>query len=127
MRLTWKDGVTTLLAVAVVLVALAVVQEWGWPLLGSYRSGTVALAVLGLGMCALGGSTLQASAPRGPYFATTSMLGGLALIFAIWALVANTQEPFVALAIDTVLLWMVATLHHVVGSPRGRHAAMGTG
>lgn len=127
MGLTWKDGVSTLLAAAVVLVALAVVEEWGWPLLGSYRAGAVAIGVMGLGMCALGSSTQEASGPRGPYFATMSLLGALALVFAIWAIVADAKEPFVALAVDTVLLWMASTLHHLVSSPRGRHAAMGTG
>jgi len=126
MGLTWKDGVSTLLLVAIVLVALAVMQEWDWPLLDGYRAGAVAIGVMGLGMCALSGSTSQASEPRGPYFATMSLLGVLALVFAIWTLIADTQEPFVALAVDTVLLWVVATLHHIV-SPRGRHAAMGAG
>jgi len=125
MRLTWKDGVTTLLAVAVVLVTMSVVQGWDWPLLGSYRAGTVALVVLGMGMCATGGSTIQSFSMRNPYVATTSILGGLALAFAIWALVSNTEEPFVALAVDTVLLWLVSTMHHAIGSPQGRHAAAG--
>src|SRR3990172_11415356 len=78
MRLTWKDGVTTLFAVAVVLVTMSVVQGWDWPLLGSYRAGTVALVVLGMGMCATGGSTIQSLSMRNPYVATTSILAGLA-------------------------------------------------
>jgi len=125
MRLTWKDGVTTLLVVAIVLVTTAVVQGWDWPLLGSYRAGTVALVVLGMGMCATAGSTIQSFSMRNAYILTTSILGMLALVFAIWALISNTQEPFVALAIDTVLLWLVSTMHHAIGSPPGRHVALG--
>ena len=125
MHLTWKDGVSTLLVIAVVLVALAVVQDWGWPLLGSYRAGTVAIAILGLGMCALGGST-RTETFRGPFVATASVLGILALVFAVWALIADERAPFVALAVDTVLLWLVSTLHHALEAPTGRHAPAGT-
>lgn len=122
MRLTWKDGVTTLLAVATVLVALAVVQEWDWPLLGSVRAGTVALMAVGLGMCALGGSTVERSEARGPYFATLSMLGILALVLGVWALIAGTEEPFLALAIVSVLMWLASTMRHAIG---GRPATIG--
>jgi hypothetical protein len=115
MRLTWKDGVTTLLAIATVVVALAVVQDWGWPLLGSYRAGAVVLLAVGLGMCALGGSTVQRSEARGPYFATMSMLGLFALGFAIWTLIADAEGPFLGLAITSILMWLVSTLHHAVG------------
>jgi uncharacterized membrane protein len=126
MRLTWKDGITTLLVVAVVLVAMAVIQEWGWPLLGSYRAGGIVLLVLGMAMCTMSGST-QETSMRSPYTMTASILGVLALVLAIWTVIADTQAPLVALTIDIVLLWLVSTLHHVVASPSGRHAAMGTG
>jgi hypothetical protein len=124
MRLTWRDGVTTVLAVAVVLATMAVVEEWGWPLLGSYRAGGVVLLVLGFGMCALSGSS-QTTSMRSPYTVTTSILGVLALGFAIWAIIADTQAPFVALAIDIVLLWLVSTMHHAIGSPGRREPALG--
>jgi hypothetical protein len=115
MRLTWKDGVSTVLAVATIGVALAVVQERGWPLLGSYRSGAVVLLVMGLGMCALGGSTVDKSKTHGPYFATMSVLGFFALGFAIWAMIADAEGPFLGLAITSVLMWLISTMHHAVG------------
>jgi hypothetical protein len=31
MRLTWRDGITTVLAALVVLVTLAATQGWDWP------------------------------------------------------------------------------------------------
>ena len=125
MRLTWRDGVTTVLAAAIGVATFAVVQEWGWPLLGSYRAGAAVLLVMGFAMCALSGSS-QVTSMRSPYTIATTVLGGLALALAIWAMIANAQLPFVALAVDTLLLWLVATLHHAVGSPQGGRAALGT-
>lgn len=126
MRLTWKDGVTTVLAIGVVLATMAVVEGWGWPLLGTYRSGAAVLLVVGFGMCALSGSS-QTTSMRSAYTVTTSLLGVLALVFAIWAIVADTQAPFVALAIDIVLLWLVSTLHHAMRSPGKHEPALGAG
>ena len=45
--------VGTLLVGAAVLVGVAVISDWGWPLLGDYRAGTIALAVIGFAMCGL--------------------------------------------------------------------------
>jgi len=56
MRLTWRDGITTVLAALVVLVTLAATQGWDWPLLGSERAAVAALTVLGYAMCVFGGS-----------------------------------------------------------------------
>jgi hypothetical protein len=126
MRLTWKDGVATLLVIGVVLVALAVVQGWDWPLVGSYRAGTVAILAMGLGVCALGGSMLEREGAGGPYRATMSILGFAALAFGVWALIADAEEPFIALTVVTVLMWLVATLHHLVAASAGRHGALGT-
>jgi hypothetical protein len=122
MRLTWKDGVSTLLAIATVLATLAVVQDWGWPLLGSYRAGAAALLVLGIAMCALGDATAERSNIRSPYVVTMNVLGFLALGFGVWALIADAKEPFLALAFTSVLMWAASTLHHAV---RTRPAALG--
>ena len=63
MRLTWRDGVAALFAVVVGLITLAVTQGWGWPLLGSYRAGIVALALVGVPMCLIGGYAFWDSPP----------------------------------------------------------------
>jgi len=54
MHLTWRDGVTALFAVVVGVSTLAVTQDWGWPLLGSYRAGIIALALVGVPTCLIG-------------------------------------------------------------------------
>lgn len=118
MRLTWRDGVATLLAAAVVLVATSVVQGWEWPLLGSYRAGSVAILILGMGMCATGNSATQSGSMKDPYVATTSALGFVTLGIAIWAIVANTETSMIALVVSTITLWAISTIAHAVGYPR---------
>ena len=55
MRLTWRDGVAAAFAGLIALVVLAVSGSWGWPLLGSYTAGIVALVLLAVPMCVVGG------------------------------------------------------------------------
>jgi uncharacterized membrane protein len=119
MRLTWRDGVATLLAIGVIVVATAVVSEWGWPLLGSYRAGAAAVFVLGMGMCALGNR--ETPSVKDGYSRSMMLLGAVALGLGIWALIADTQGPFVAFAMTTVVMWAVSTTMHLV--PQGKHVA----
>jgi hypothetical protein len=115
MRLTWRDGVATVLAGLVVAVALAVTRSWDWPLLGSYRAGVAALGVIGWSMCILGGPR-TASSFKGPFVVFASALGGLALVLVIVGLVTGTQGPFIWLAVDIEVLWATTTLHHAVSA-----------
>jgi hypothetical protein len=126
MRLTWRDGVATVLAGLVVAVALAVTRSWDWPLLGSYRAGVAALGVIGWSMCILGGPR-TASSFKGPFVVFASALGGLALVLVIVGLVTGTQGPFIWLAVDIEVLWATTTLHHADSAgpaPARRHAAL---
>jgi hypothetical protein len=122
MTLTWRDGVATLLAAAVVLVAVSVVQGWGWPLLGSYRAGSVAILVIGMAMCATGNSATQNGSVKDPYTAVTTVLGIVTLGIAIWAIVADTETSMVALTASTITLWAISTIAHAAGYP---HAVAG--
>ena len=75
MRLTWRDGVTTILAGCTVAIAMAVAQGWGWPLLGSVAAGVAVLGAVGLAMCVLGASTDSAPSLKDPFTAVMSVLG----------------------------------------------------
>jgi hypothetical protein len=119
MRLTWRDGVTTLLMALVVAVALAVTQRGDWPLLGSYRSGVGVLGVVGITMCSIG-SSLEASSFRSPLVRFASVLGGVAVVLIVAGLIAGTETLFLTLAADIAVLWVVATLRHALeGRPEG--------
>ncbi|HEV8598972.1 MAG TPA: hypothetical protein VGQ69_06400 [Gemmatimonadales bacterium] len=117
MRLTWKDGISAVLAAFTVLVALAVTNAWAWPLLGDYRAGTVALTLVGFGMCATGTAVGKASWAN-PFVAIATLLGVVALVLIVGGLIYATQPIFVALAATIVALWFVSTLRHLLeGSP----------
>ena len=122
MRLTWRDGVAALFAVTVGLIILAVTQSWGWPLLGSYRAGIIALAAVGVPMCLIGGYAFWDSPafrhPRlilkDPFLTTAATLGLVAVAVLVVGLATGTQAPFVGLAAVMGVLWILTTTHHAV-------------
>lgn len=122
MRLTWRDGVAALFAVVVGLITLAVTQSWGWPLLGSYRAGIVALAAVGVPMCLIGGYAFWDSPafrhPRlilkDPFLTAAATLGVVAVAVLVVGLTTGTQAPFVGLAAVMGVLWIITTTHHAV-------------
>jgi hypothetical protein len=122
MRLTWRDGVAALFAVAVALITLAVTQSWGWPLLGSYRAGIVSLLVVGVPMCLIGGYAFWDSPafnhpsliPKDPFLTVAAALGVAAAALVVVGLIAATQTLFVSLAGVIGALWIIATMHHAV-------------
>jgi hypothetical protein len=126
MRLTWRDGVATVMAGLVVAVVMSVTRSWDWPMLGSYRAGVGALGVIGWSMCIFGSSVAKSSF-KGPFVVFASALGGLALVLVIVGLVTGTETPFVLLAVVIEILWVATTLRHAVSArqtgPR-HHAAL---
>jgi hypothetical protein len=135
MRLTWRDGVAALFAVVVGMITLAVTQDWGWPLLGSYRAGIVALALVGVPMCLIGGYAFWDSPafrhPRlilkDPFLTAAPALGLVAVAVLVVGLIAGTQAPFVALAAVMGLLWIITTAHHAVEQRPGIDAPRAVG
>jgi hypothetical protein len=132
MRLTWRDGVETVLLAGVVAVTLAVTQGWGWPLLGSERAGVAVLAVIGYAMCVLGGSRTAVEGlirePRGhASVAVLSAFGALALVLVVVGLLVGTQAMLVALAITLAVLWAITTARHGLTGSVGPRARLGTG
>jgi hypothetical protein len=116
MRFTVKDFVGSMLAAAAVAVTLAVTNGWGWPLLGDYRAGTIALAVIGFAMCS---AASDYSTVRGtqPLVVLAAILGVAALALMIGGLIWATATIFVWFAAVIVALWFVTTLRHAI-TPR---------
>jgi hypothetical protein len=113
MRLDWKDGLNTVLAGAVALVALAVTNDWGWPLLGSVRTGSLVVGALGIAMCigSRGGEAFESGRP-GAAVKILAGLGVLALVLTVVGAVGGSESVFMALAIDTIVMWLMATIRH---------------
>ena len=121
MRFTTKDVIGTLLAGVAVLVALAVTNGWGWPLLGDYRAGTIALGVIGFGMCAAASNLGKADVTH-PLVAIATVLGLAALGLLVGGLIWATAPLFVGLALVIVALWFVSTVRHL--TTPSRHAPL---
>jgi hypothetical protein len=113
MRFNSKDLVGGLLAAAAVLVALDVTNGWGWPLLGDYRAGTIALGVIGFAMCGAASDYSTVRSPN-PLLILAGILGVAALGLLIGGLIWATATLFMWLAGVIVALWAVSTLRHVI-------------
>lgn len=123
MALKGRDAVAAVLAAAAILVLLAVVLGWDWPLIADYRAGSVVLWALGVAMCPLTWTGIQAvfgdrgahSALEGrlglprAYYAFMSALGFAATMLLIWGMVAPGPAVFATLAGVVVGLWLIAT------------------
>lgn len=120
MKLTWRDGVATVLAVGAVAVALAVTQGWNWTFLGSTKAGVAAVGVIGYMMCRLGMHWITDAKDmvRGPALIAASVLGATALVLIVAGMIVGTEALLVALTVDIVALWFITTWRHAaVGVP----------
>jgi len=117
MGLTWKDGVTTLLAVAVAVVYQALASGWAVPVVGDARGASLVLGIVGLAMCIIGADA-TAMTTRDRATVTASILGGAAAVLTIGALITGWPTLALLLAADILLLWIVSTLRHAIGTSR---------
>lgn len=123
MRLSWRDGLDTLLvAAAAVLYAL-----WaaGTLMPGvSTRWMTVIAFALGMAACTVNqrslgevyGATQGGPRPSGLYIAVSTVLGVVMLVAGILAFVLASEAMLATLVAAMVALWLIAT---------GRHALTG--
>jgi hypothetical protein len=114
MRLTWRDGATTILAGVAVAVTVAVTQEWEWPLLGSVTAGVVVLGAVGWAMCILGGTSTTEWSMKNPFTVVMAVLGSIALVLIVTGLVTGSETVLVSLAVVTVVMWMASTTAHAI-------------
>jgi hypothetical protein len=121
MGITWRDAMNTVLAALVALIGLAVVNEWGWPLLGSIRAGTLAVGVVGWGMCIFSGipEQTQKGAMREPANMVLAVLGVTALGLIVAVLIVGSEGLFMALVVLTLAMWLGTTIRHAF---TGAHA-----
>jgi len=123
MRLTWRDGVATVcVASAALLYAVWVSEEEVLGLSGARALGVIVL-LLGLAasvtavVFGIGEGLLQASRP---YLVIASLIGLAALVAGIIVLVNESEAMLATLVGATLLLWLISTVRHAMGEPRGR-------
>jgi len=126
MRLTWRDGLATVFVGS----AVAVYGMWmaGTDVLGLTTTRAVATVVLILGMagCFAARSYFEsiygagAGSGDGPdtrppvlYVVLVSAFGVVALASAVVALIGGSTAALTALIVAMVVLWVLATVHHL--------------
>jgi len=125
MRLSWKDGLGTLLTAGAVAVALAVTNGWSWPFLGDARAGVLALAILGFASCPFATRMGPETRWTSPYLVLTAILGVAAIGLIAWGLFANSLAVLGYLTIVVVAMWFVTSIRHLVeADPAGRRQAI---
>jgi hypothetical protein len=112
MTLTWKDAVTTLLAIIVLGFSYLVVQGTHIPFVPNFRIATLVLLILGIGMCAMSSASGQSS----PYVTALGALGFLSLTLIIAGVITGAKLVFLATAVTILVLWLLATVRHAIGA-----------
>ena len=117
MGLTWRDLVSSATVVTMIIAYTAYKVGTDLPLLSSaWAAGAVEL-VLGC-ICAVSaaGDLHTRPQPReGVIFRkVTTVLGTIALLAGLIALIANSGHALEILVVFTVFLWLTATIWHVV-------------
>jgi hypothetical protein len=114
MTLTWKDAVATLASALAVLAFVITHEGWDVWLIGDHRRWAAAVVlVLGLAACSAGASK-DGMARR-----DSAVLGGLAGVLGILAVITGSLTPLSLLVADIVVLWVITTYRHAAaGAPR---------
>jgi hypothetical protein len=120
MRLSWRDGFETLLAVVVVVAMAGVLGRQDWPLLGTDRSAVLALFGVGFVMCQLGRGAIKSTADlvRGPFMTAATVLGAIALVVTVVGIIVGSRALVLVLGTVLVITWALATVHHAVDAAR---------
>jgi len=111
MHLTWKDGVTTLLAGVVGIAYAAHALAWHWPIVEDARGATLLIGIVGLGMCIVGGSGDTISS-RSRFTIVAGILGSTSLLLIIVGLVTGWPLAVALVAATTLLLYAISTIRH---------------
>ena len=115
MRLTWRDGVATVLVALGVAYYAVYLRGFDLEALSNVRTVAAAVFLLGMAACIVGGDLSQVGAPapmdRG--LVVGSVFGTVAMLAATGAMLTGTALVLGVLVADTVLLWMLATVRHL--------------
>ena len=118
MRLTWRDAITTLLVIAVVVVYYAYVNGTDLPIIDDVRGALLVMGAAGLGTCIVGGSSGYVG--RNSYTTLMSILGIVAFAVIAFGLITAAEWTLTVLGIDIVLMWGAALLYRLFFAPAQR-------
>jgi len=116
MKLSWRDLVNTLLAVAGGSIVYAKYYSYSWAGIGSWRGAVAWLAVIGLVMFMLSRFDY---ANRSILNVGEMVFGLAAVILMIAGVIMTSQAVFYSLATVLGVMWLVDTARHTRHSIEG--------
>lgn len=111
MRLTWRDAVATVLTAGATTLYIGQAADASWAPLSGVRATALAVLVLGLGACAIGGA--EASRDSEVMSGPMPFLGSLTGVLLVGAAVSGWAAPLGIAVGVTCLLWLVTTVRHL--------------
>jgi hypothetical protein len=121
MRLTWRDGITTLLAALVAVIYVAFTYGWAIPVVDDARGATLLLGAIGLSMCIVGGSG-STIVSNNTWIAPLGVLGVASFSLVIAGLITGWEGAVPLLAAIIGLMWAVSTARHAFAAGTPQHA-----
>ena len=109
MKLSWKDIVTTLVALGGGAIVYAKFYSYSWAVIGSWRSSVAVLVLAGLIMFAFSSFNF---ANRSILNVTEMVLGFAAIVLAIVGMLVTSHFVFYTLAIVLGVFWLSDTARH---------------
>ena len=116
MALTVKDLYATLFVAAGILLAVSVVEGWGWPMMNGVRMGIVALLLFGSFACTASGWATPNVKFTGPFMIGAILVGAVTLIAAVIGLFTDTMVFLEIVMAGLVVLWLITTVDRMLGA-----------
>ena len=114
MALTWRDFVTSALALMVIIFSYLGFRGVDIPFLSGNRISLLVLLIIGLAMCIIGGSS-QTSL-TGPWNIISTALGILVFVLILIGLILGTGWTVYTVAVLIAFLWLISTFLHLIGA-----------
>lgn len=111
--LTWRDLITTLLAIVGGMIVYAKSYNLNWAIIGSWRSAVAALGVTGIIMTLVSGFDV---ANRSILNITEIILGLVAIAVGVFGVFIASPTLFYILAGLIGMLWLIDTSRHIRNS-----------
>ena len=115
MRLTWREGITTLLVIVVGLVYYAYATGMDIAVINETRGALLVMGIAGLGVCITGGSA--GIVGRNWYTGLMSVLGIAVTAVFIIGLITEASWTVMWFAIGIAVMWGIALVYRLFGAP----------
>ena len=119
----WRELRAFVLMAVGLTLAFSVTQGWGWPLLSDARAGILVLGITGMAVCGTSGWAAEKVSWTNPFILLATVAGIVLLGAGVIGLFANRIEYLVVMMAATAVIWLVATVRHLVEAVPGQRPA----